>query len=127
LEGIRGKLIGVVKDVVMGRTRGSLQTSVRIQEEVELRRMGNVAVHNTARADVATAVLLAWVVGKESNMMALLNNDKGDGLMKGRITSKDLNLMSKLDTYGFIVWVDLTAGFTDGSHLCLQHVLKLTF
>jgi hypothetical protein len=66
--------------MVVRGTGGALQTRVRVEEEIELGGVCNVAVDDAAGPNVATAILLTGVACEEADMMALLDDDEGDSL-----------------------------------------------
>jgi hypothetical protein len=67
-----------VKNVVVGRARGTEQTTMGLQVEVELDRMSDVRVDDGAGNAVARAVAFSLVLREEPNVMTFADHDDSD-------------------------------------------------
>lgn len=78
LKAINRPLDLVKDDMVVDRTSCSLKSKVRIQEEVVLIRMGDIALNNHARNRIVVGVLASLIHREEAEVVALGTNHNSD-------------------------------------------------
>lgn len=100
------ELVVVIDNMVMGGTGSSLETSVGAEEEIKLAGMTDGGVDDSSGGNVTAAISILSVGNKETSVMALLDEDKGDG--------------------GSISGINLTTGSLDGGQFKLEDLGKLT-
>jgi len=78
LNGVRRELVLVQQNRVMTRARRAVETSVRLQVEIEIRRVHDVRVNDCAGRAVATAVGAPVASREHTDMVTLADDDEGE-------------------------------------------------
>lgn len=78
LQRVRGELVLVEQYVVVRGTGGAQNAGMTLEIEIKLERVNNSLVDYSSRLAVSCPVAVAWVNREETNVMAFLDDDKGD-------------------------------------------------
>ena len=139
LEGIRSKLVIIIDDVVVGGTAGPLETGMGAQVKVELGRVADTGVNDRTRRDIPRAIRILLLGGDEAGVVALLDEDHGDGrcivgvdflgtgLDLCQLEFEDLLELALRDTIAIeedALGTDLVEAL-EGLHVLLEHLLYL--
>jgi len=93
--------------MVQGWARGAKETRVTLDVEIELDRMHNRSVDNSARSTVAAPVGVLLAHGEEASVVALLDGDVGER--------------------GFVLGIEALAGRAEGIDLDSHELGELAF
>lgn len=108
LELICCETVVIPKDIVMGRSAGTLDACMAAQIEVKLKRVGDVGVHSGPSWDVTTLPnSLILVSTKKAGVMAFLHHDVSDPRL--------------------VVLFQFDAGITNGQQLIVEDLWELAF